>query len=659
MPSGWDSLAEPPAATAPAPPVEGDWDQFSEPGATSAAAPASPPVPQSTGWDRVGKLVVGALTSGALNTLEIPGELAQLGLKYLPNTPTRGDMGLPTPQSMLQNLAGSVPAVEALKGKAIAAGLMNRPDTKPSGTLEDLGVAAGEGAGSVVPPALALALPTGGASLLAIPADAGLSALSGLAAEGAHKLWPDSTIAPIVAGAVGGYGAGTLANKIANAGSVANLSREVAYSKMQQAAAKGDSSAWNAAKAASDKALEAEHSNAARSIVNMAQDFKPADADISTKQTTGQFLQSKAQDWEKALGPKLDAQKSAIAQAVPDSTPAPVTNFAQTLRRLAGSQGQLDELASLISPHLTNNMKRVYDEVMSSPGAVNTPSGIPSTVNFGDVQALKSALGTKLNSNVTSETRKSATALYAAADADAKAAAASISPEALQTYTNANGEMTRLFNVRNNFIEPIASAKYPENLPGSILRQAKNGGTQLGVLRNELPEATQALGSHALLQGKEPGQVWSGLSPEAKAALAPTPSIADHIDQTLAGKAQATAEHAAELERSKSVLDSNREDKTTNLVKTAGRLLGAGALSDAVVNSLVPGLESLGPATHVLTGLAGAAAARHLGGMAKDFKNNPLEAIGKLPGKAKLTAQGAVAGRVVGKDNQLVPAGSE
>lgn len=576
--------------------------------AEQAAAPQQDPNPIS----RALKLYGGAAVQGVENLVGLPGTLqglANTGVQKVENF-----LGAdPRVTAAVKGSQIGFPTGSDITGVSNALGITNRPDAVPLTTGERIGVGATEGAAGAVPAALM----TGGAALPAL----GIGATSGAAAEGAHEMWPKSTVAPIAAGMLTGFGIGGVANTIENTLTGRTLARTLTGAKGGLEMAQADAATIPAG---------------AESIASQV-------APEATLQQAGTKLQAAARAWTTGNGSapsvmqtKMNAAWKPVSDLVGSDAPVPLAGLDKALNDITTSAGKLEPAASLLRPQAPNKIQQalgdIRDFIQTSGG------GQPS---WEEVKTLRSVIGdARGNEKIVGDIGyDNLNKMYAAVTKDMRNAAGAKGPDALKAFDAANSESSRLYGIARDQMSPILKAS-PEDAAKQLLQGGRAGGSDLQILRNEVPDATNSLFAAHL---RTSPMDWRKMSPEAKAALAPDSPTAAGMDALLARGAQVPAARSA----LKAAKDAVAEHQTTPYNPMEG-LLGSGIGYDLGVLGLNalghPGHDIMGGAIGSLLGFGGSRLVSPLfAGYARNPQNLRIPLLGGAAGAAtanQLTATG-------------------
>jgi len=292
----------------------------------------------------------------------------------------------------------------------------------------------------------------------------------------------------------------------------------------------------------------------------------------SSPQASGTVVQNEARSWL-GEGGKFETGK-ATAQAPVDALVAEAPGmlvsrqpFADALTAITEKGGSNQELIELLKPRLPARMRDIFDPPapgQPKPGQVR-PGGKPiepqpepiitREQSWDDARALKSALGDAMaDPQILKDIpQQQVAALYRAqaqSMEEALAANASrFSVDPVAVFRKANAELERLYDIAGGPIARLVSGKKPslqfdpkpEAIAQSLINDAKAGGTDLAVFRQEIPKAMDELIAAHL---KKHPEDWKEFSQEAKDALLPGVERQRAIDQAFEAKALATDNHA-------------------------------------------------------------------------------------------------------------------
>lgn len=294
-----------------------------------------------------------------------------------------------------------------------------------------------------------------------------------------------------------------------------------------------------------DEAVETVNKAAGETFTNTANSIGKA----ATLDEAGDVLQSGARKWvEQTLPKKLAVVSELLDTALPKTTPASVDNYLAVLEKMnyrdPALQGQLDLLSSPLPKALAAERKAAQ-ELEDLAGEVTSQAP-----TWGGVRALRTKLGDALANPtlIKGMSQSEIEALYSAITKDLASTAKQHGAGDL--WDAFNKESTRLYSVRDGVMSKLISTKNeakeikvtPGEAANRMIGASRLGGTEAAILREELPEAANALAS---LQLRDP-KAWGKLSPEARAALLPDQAAHRALDDMVA--AQAKAGEAAKAE---------------------------------------------------------------------------------------------------------------
>ena len=575
------------------------------PGETSAAKQEVRQAPgQISGPTRYLAGAGSALLHGLAVGAGLPGDLEAAGMNYLVNPLVRAFGGTPEDMSSAQtggNTATFFPTSGQLQDYTAKAGLTNRTDLIPGRgpypSAEVLGNAGLEGLGTAIPLAA-----TGGPVLPQLAA----GVAGGLAGEGMSRLLPGNSLAPIGAGLLGG---------IAGQGIVSALS---------------------------PGALERE----ARSL-----------GTSTTRQEAGVAIQQHAQNWLDNVLPDAEARvwsplDSALhSETLPSGPVVDLPNFEKTLRSIVqedAADPRKTAISAVLQPGLPRKILDTMlgrDQEIPKPNFLTPPSirtggtGTPSAVlpsglrpinppeanetikpggslrpmvsaastgtdsiapvDWDFARQIRTMIGNGMNdvkNPLQSIGQRNLSKMYGAITQDLGEAAKTAGAGDL--FSTANAESERLRSIAEKNIGPLVQPKItPETAATMALSKSTLGGTNLQVLRDQIPDAINELASAHLLQTPKG---WNSLSKEAKEALVPDGAQRARID---------------------TAVENFSAKDSSPLTRAAEKLggMGTGEIGGVLLNALFPHVDpltagALGGAAGMLlphVERAGAAAIRH------------------------------------------------
>lgn len=419
--------------------------------------PTTPPLSAAARWP-LG--IAASVGRGVENALGLPGDLEVGAYNYL---------GVPVGwQDQMHQAVGIFPTSSEVRGWTPP---LSSPSLAPQSTPERLTQAAAEGIGTALP-----MLPLGAEALPTLAA----GGASGVASEGAHQLWPDSTLFPIAAGIAAG-GAVQGARGLLAGNTVENIANQLGQSK--------------------------------------------------TLEDAGKELQTGARNWLTNTMPQHLANLWApVDQAIPATTEVPLNQTMGVLRGMVGKGGSIQKAVAELSPKLVPRLLDILEN--------KTPVGVGVNPTWQEVRDLRSAIGdAKVNPQTVKDiSAQQIDALYAAVTGDLGSAARGVSPQAEQLFNQANQESSRLYQIAEGPVrrivasdKPSAKDIAPERVANSLLLGTKKGGTNLATIRQILPDETDELAAVGIRQPN----LWNQMSPEGKNALVPDQQMRTSLDRAM------------------------------------------------------------------------------------------------------------------------------
>ena len=430
-----------------------------------------------------------------------------------------------------------------LPAAARSAGLIDNPALAPQSAIERFAQAGATGIGAAGP-----MLALGGPIVPTLMAGAG----GGYGAEAGRELFPGSTAAPMVGSLLGGLPLG-------NVGSAAEQGINSLLHNYNPSGVLFDEAGLPMRSAALTSASPATRATlgpyapvaATQQDIGNAVEQQAAKLGTSrTLQQAGSALQDSARTWITNILPaKENAAWAPVDAVIPPATSTPLNNFMSILQQQTSKGGQLNAALAPLESHLPKTM---LDALQNK-----TPIGLGVPPTWEEARALRSAVGDALRdpSIAKGAAEQNLRQMYAGITTDLRGVAQGIdatNPQAGATaaFDAANLESTRLHGFAENVLGKVIQSKNPqqvgitpENAANAMLAPAKKGGTMLGQLRNELPDAADELAAaHIRMKGlSDPtdpaspvsgafSSQWGAMSPEAKLALVPDPSMRQILD---------------------------------------------------------------------------------------------------------------------------------
>ncbi len=268
-----------------------------------------------------------------------------------------------------------------------------------------------------------------------------------------------------------------------------------------------------------------------------------------TLDEAGTSLQAAARNWVQNVMPKKLAEASApLEAAIPKSTPVPITNYQGALSKLNKDGGSLQGQLNILSSDTPKLLQKGLDARAEAAELTGEPLASPT---WEEVRALRSRLGDAMANPKLAKgmDQSEISALYSAVTQDLGQAAKqngagdlwnAFNDESSRLYSTRDGVMSKLISTTN---EGKEIALTPAQAAGSLVNAGRKGGTELNVLRTELPDAINEFSAYQL---RSP-QSWGKLSPEAKKALVPDEKKIAELDTSLGAQERAAAAAKAEF----------------------------------------------------------------------------------------------------------------
>lgn len=582
---------------------------------------------------RKAEIAGGGLLKGIGATFGLPGTLSDLAYAHglEPEAVHNALSILPTGQSLVNDLgplAGPEPQTETEKYLSGAA----------------------QGIGAAIPMAA-----LGPLSAPALLGAAGAGAGSGATAEVAHEMFPESQIAPIAAGLLGGFagegpgavlatGLGKLGLRSAEKqASIKGAAVQTIQSNLDNAKLLQQDLTDRAKQAGLDQTeamMQAKQQAAEKVSAAQQQADEVSGAVVGklggakTLQEAGKVVQQRAGDWMNQLPGKVQSILDPVYAKVPEGSEVTPTALQQTLESINTSAGSLEGLNKELKPYLPAKLQSRLDAVLEGQKA-----GIVGPITVGDARALRTSVGEALSNPKLLNDIGNANVerIYGALTQDIRQSL----PEDLRPeWDAANSSTHQLYGYARNTISKVIKSPEgdgnaaPEVTASRLVNSAKRGGTDLTALRSQLPDAADAIGAHILSTSSGD---WLKLAPEAKAALVPDDVARANLD--VAHTSASTAESASktQLQNLKALHDAEnlqnaRELEASRLAvqgheRQLAAAKGAKGEADAAVQAFgaAAGSAKGRQLTRAAESIAGTIGGHALGGLA-------MSALGVPPG---------------------------
>ena len=273
-----------------------------------------------------------------------------------------------------------------------------------------------------------------------------------------------------------------------------------------------------------------------------------------TLQQAGEKFQDLVRDWKQNVMPqKLTELYDPVATKVPNSAQVVTNNLSGTLHQLttsgAESQGVVNRLMSRLPQDIKEQLEGLPGTTLTTPGGQTIQLG--ANLTWKGARAIRTALGDLIANPrlVQGADANTIDALYKGISADLGDTAALHG--AASEWGDFNRGSTELYTLAGRRLGKIATDLNPtketidpEKAMTQLLGSGKAGGSPMQPLREALPEGMDELAA-AMLRSNPKG--WAKLSPEAKTALVPDPSLREAIDATRLEKGHSVLEKLTPL----------------------------------------------------------------------------------------------------------------
>lgn len=472
---------------------------------------------QMDGAARLPLMAASSLAKGAGKFLSTPGDVAQLYDAYIGAPFARAVSGQAPQFGVTEpNFTGPVSKVLPPSSQMLpsmqAAGVIDRPDLTAQNTGEQYLQSGMEGMGSNVP----LALLGGGAVTAAKTLAQGAGA--GLGDEVMKKIMPNSDAAHLFGSLLGGGLASSAADtteRAVNAVSgetspllqaykeagikprlVGDVSQNPTMQGIQAFASKAPFGGERV-KDAADKTL-GEFGDSAEKVAGM---FGTA----STLQEAGKSIQDEGKSWLSNWQTAKDGAWDKVNNVIGKTTPIPTSNTTNTINKITSSAQGNDALNELLKSPLTKN-------------TINVLQAGNGALSWGQASALRTHVGQMLENPmlVGGPEQAQAKMLYGALTQDMKAGAFSTGNKAaVDAFNNANSLTSNGHFYIDNVLGDVMKAN-PEQAAKGLLSGAATGGTQLQLLRQQMPKAADQLAATSIRRmgaGESEGASGNAISP--------------------------------------------------------------------------------------------------------------------------------------------------
>ena len=442
-----------------------------------------------------------------------------------------------------------------------------------NGPLERYAGAAAQGIGQALPVA-----PLAGAILPQLA----IGATGGLGAQAGKDIAPSSEYAPLLGGLAGGLAGGAGVNLVTRAANALTGNINPNAQALLHAGLPLDSPALAAEAGGMQKALGpyVKQQDVMDQLGNgIERAAQATGGEARTWEQAGDSAKSAAQKWlQETLPATLEGVWAPVRDAVPPSTPTPITNFTSAVEGLNKKAGALQNVYELLTPQLPKALQ----------GALQVQELGNITPSWSDVQTLRSAVGEAIANPQTVKDipQQALSKLYSALSEDMRGTIGDVGGQpALDQFAQANAESQRLYNIAEGPVSKLVTSDEPGKVARALATGSRADASQLQALRDEVPDAADNLASAHLRQiglaspelaesslAGNFNKSWHQMSPEAKIALVPDAGLRTQLDGT------------AVVHGNLKSLPANTEGKTLMSRLASGGLgSGIGALSGSLL----------------------------------------------------------------------------
>ena len=538
-----------------------------------AATPSAPSDGQYQGLGRLPAMAGLALARGTARLAGLPGDV-QAGVNWAGNK--LHDLAFGPSDS---NTQAHIDDVQKASRFPTSGELVDHLGLAPHALTPTTPLERYGSAGIEAIPATAAAIASGGTAVPAIAS----SEAGAMAGQAAHDFAPDSAWAPVVAGLVGGLGANGIVNKVENflTGRTVTKAASDAADRLAQAQADRKAALDAAPQANFDIGRDAQSlknvskadyaATRAQLDSDLANHHAAHDAAIeqvaaqhgtsSTLQDAGEALQQHARDWiSNVLPAKVKALWAPVDAAIPAESTTDLNPVGIALENMTKQGGVLAPMVNAMGPKGVPMLQKLFSSIKDGQ---ELAGGTPGVVPWKDAQTFRSKLGEFLaDPQVIKDIgAKNLDAIYAiTTDAMRKTAAAN---GAADVFDAANGGTRQLYQIGEGPMSKLvagarASAEdpTPEAAASALLNGAKKGGTDLAILRQEIPQGINELGAAHLRLN--PGG-FAKLPPESQSALLSEPDAGATVVASQMAKDAASAAQKQGYKTAQQIHQSNLE----------------------------------------------------------------------------------------------------
>jgi len=244
-------------------------------------------------------------------------------------------------------------------------------------------------------------------------------------------------------------------------------------------------------------------------------------------------LQTKVRSWVENDLPKAQEEIMApVREAIPPGTTGTLDNFHGVLQNINSDAGVLENINRGFKPSGPARAQQSLESYLN----LQETAGVGNPT-WDDMKKLRTSIGDAIgNPKILNDVgEQNLRAMYAGLTRDMESMAASVSPEALQTFRDANAKYTKLMDfvqgpVADVISSPRASAEGLAPIPVAE-RVLKSGAGNIAQLRSIAPDEISNLAAAAISKNR-----WSKLEPEVQQTLVPDESLRNTLNSALTNR---------------------------------------------------------------------------------------------------------------------------
>lgn len=236
-----------------------------------------------------------------------------------------------------------------------------------------------------------------------------------------------------------------------------------------------------------------------------------------TLQGAGDALQGESKNWLSQWKQASQQAWQAVDKEIPANTPVPATNYAQTLNAVRSQMPGAPATAKTLQPALSQSLlDNLIDDTKSGPLSWQDMRGIRTRI--GEMISDPKLVG---DTGYTDLKR-----IYGALSDDLSSAVQAQGPNAVAAFDNASAITRNGHSFVENVLSRILKGDQisPEKAAATVLNTAPNGGTLLGAIRQEMPQAADELAAYKL---RDMGAATAGQQNATATRLSPGTFVTD------------------------------------------------------------------------------------------------------------------------------------